>query len=146
MLFLTSLKQFSLMFNKNIISVLFVSILTLSLFSYPRPAKALGFVFGGRITRAQYGICYIYYVPFPLVILTIKNASTNTTKDVVYLAYAFILQAFGVTSSLYNYYQLRSGPNALGQYLPIPIPWTRCTTSATPYPTNLLLKIGTSLY
>ena len=122
--------------------IIFVLII---LFAFaPQSAKALGF--GGKILTSSYRTCNIgvgqFSIPFPLQVIRIQR--TGVTKTLAYSYYQSLLQMFGINTSLYNYYQFfRSGPNVLGTYVPVPIPWTNCPDLS---PTNLILKIGTSLF
>ena len=124
------------------LSIFFVLAIILTAIS--KQADAL--TFGGRIISSQYRTCYIYIgvavVPFPLQVIRITR--NGIPKTIVYTYYQSLLQLFGINTSLYNYYQFfRSGPSVLGTYVPVPIPWTNCPDLS---PTNLILKIGTSLY
>ena len=124
------------------LSILFIVIIVFM--SIPKQVDAL--TFGGKIISSQYRTCYIYIgvaaVPFPLQVIRITR--NGIPKTIVYTYYQSLLQLFGINTSLYNYYQFyRSGPSVLGTYVPVPIPWTNCPDLS---PTNLILKIGTSLY
>lgn len=110
----------------------------------PQPVEALSF--GGKIITSRYRTCNIgvgqFSIPFPLQVIRVQR--TGLTKTFVYSYYQSLLQIFGIDTSLYNYYQFfRSGPSVLGTYVPVPIPWSNCPDLS---PTNLILKIGTSLY
>jgi hypothetical protein len=129
---------------KKFVAILLLgAILTATL---PRSAQAL--TFGGRITSSRFKICKIYVgvalIPVPMQIITIIPAGTSPAI-IAYTYYAFILQLFGISTSLYNYYQFfRVGPKVLGTYAPAPVPWVDCPELLPT--TNFILKIGTSLY
>jgi|SRR3989344_4408140 len=117
--------------------------------SFPQPASALIEVnFGGKITSSKIRTCYVYVgvfsIPVPLQEVVIKNSSGTGTTKLAYIYYQFILQLFGVNTSLYQNFQFyRPGPSVIGKYIRAPIPWTNCYDLL---PTNLILKIGTSLF
>ncbi len=113
---------------------------------FPAKAALPTLPFGGKIVSSMYRTCNIYIgiatVPFPLQVMRIYRA--GVPKTIVYPYYALLLQIFGITTSIYSYAQIyRAGPNVLGQYVPAPIPWVDCPDL---YPTNIITKIGTSLF
>lgn len=110
----------------------------------PRPAQAVGLYFGGKILASQLRTCWIQAGPLPIPVpMQALYLGPPSYKTVVYIWYAPILQLFHITTSIYNFGQFyHAGPSVIGQYVPVPIPWTACEF----YPTNIITKIGTSLF
>lgn len=112
----------------------------------PQPAQAIGLNFGGKILSSQFRICKIpapppiFFIPVPMQVLYLGAPSY---KVVEYIWYAPILQLFHVTTTVYNFGNFVLGhPSVIGQYIPVTIPWYDCEF----YPTNIITKIGTSLF
>ena len=110
----------------------------------PLPAEAIGLTFGGKILSSQTRVCLVGVGPFAVYVpMQVLYLGAPSYKTVEYIWYTAILQAFHVTTSIYNFGQFyRAGPNVLGQYIPVPIPWENCEF----YPTNIITKIGTSAF
>ncbi len=125
-----------------------LTFLILTVFVFPfYPAQAVGLNFGGRITSSQFRVCNLYVgvatIPFPLQVMRVYRTGA-VPITIVYPYYALLLQLFGVTTTIYSYGTIyRAGPNVLGQYVPAPIPWINCPDLI---PTNIITKIGTSLF
>ena len=110
------------------IYIIFIVIIGL-LFMFPPHVYA--FVFGGRITAAEYTMCCITgttYCVVPGVNLTVVG--TTASNRVLYIPFV---------SEIYKYYMLRSGPEALGTYIPVFALFSNCSN-------NIVRKMGTSLY
>jgi len=127
------------------IASMFLGIFVLST---PFTAGAVGLNFGGKILSSNTRVCYfqagVVSIPVPLQVIRIRNSSGTGTTTLSYIYYQFILQIFGVTTSLYQNFQFyRSGPSVIGQYVPAPIPWSNCPDLI---PTKVIIKIGTSLF
>jgi len=131
--------------HRKIFAVVILIALAACLVPYPKPAQAVGLPFGGTITSSRARICNIppaspYFVPVPVQEIGVTRGTTYNTY--IYVYYAFILQLFGVTSTLYNWYNFYTeGPSVLGQYIPVPyIPWDCYDLT----PANIITKMGTS--
>jgi hypothetical protein len=112
-------------------TILFTIIAVVLIGAILAPTSANAFDFGGRIVEADYTLCCITgttYCVVPGVNMTILG--TTASARVLYIPYI---------SKIYKYYQLRSGPEALGTYFPVFALFSNCSN-------NIVLKMGTSLF
>ncbi|MBX4189952.1 hypothetical protein KW791_01490 [Candidatus Parcubacteria bacterium] len=117
--------------------VIVISGLAVSVSMLLSPFLVQAIPFGGRIQTSEYRVCELYIgiatIPVPLQVIQVGQPKSARVVFIYYLAF------FG---TIYQWYRIyNSGPWALGTYIPIPIPWVDCSDL---YPTNLILKVGTS--